>query len=59
MYRNYTQGDAEVFVIHGVMQSDSLKQAAKFLLAGLFLVWMLLTFERFAFFILILATVGI
>jgi len=59
MYRNYTQGDAEVLMIHGVMQSDSPKQAAKFFLAGLFLLRAVLTFGRFALLILIAATLGI
>lgn len=59
MYRNYTQGDAEVFMIHGITQSDSLKQAVKFCLAGLVLLWMILTFESLSLPIIILAFIGI
>lgn len=59
MYRNYTQGDAEVFVIHGIMQSDSLKQAVKFLLVGLFLVWIMTTFHSLSLPIALLAILGI
>jgi len=56
-YRNYTQGDAEVFAIHGVAQSDSLKQSVKFALAGLLLLWAVLTFESLAVPIIILAII--
>ena len=36
MYRNYTQGDAEVWVSEQVIQSDSIKQAIKFSLFFIF-----------------------
>ena len=55
MYRNYTQGDAEIFMIHHIMQNDSLKQAMKFLLAGLFLLWVMLMFRGLSVPLIILA----
>jgi hypothetical protein len=39
MYRNYTQGDAEVWVSEKVVQSDSIKQAIRFSIFFLALLW--------------------
>jgi len=42
-------------MIHHIMQNDSLKQAMKFLLAGLFLLWVMLMFRGLSVPLIILA----
>lgn len=48
MYRNYTQWDIEVFIIHKVVQSDSIKQAGVFVIFWLFLLSLLFILKWYA-----------
>ena len=59
MYRNYTQGDAEIFMIHGVTQSDSIRQAVKFSLFFILLLICLLKYPKLFFLIIVVALAAI
>lgn len=59
MYRNYTQGDAEVYMIHHIIQSGSYKQAILGTLVGGILLSCILYFPRYSGEIVLVSLVGI